>query len=172
MSEQEKEFYSKSADSKYGKKIKQFTRTKEAIIKLFFTLNGVAALIFIILIFIFLFKEGFRALEHIGLLDFISTTRVAADGTAKTIFEWYPTSDEPRYSLIPLILGTLMTAIPATIISTILGVAAGIYLSEIANPKWKEFLKPMIELVAGIPSVVVGCSVHEMGIGMFTGRMF
>ena len=107
MNEQEQEFYSKSVDSKYGKKIHKFTRTKESLIKLFFTLNGVAALIFIILIFIFLFKEGFRALEHIGLLDFLYSSRTAADGNVKTIFEWYPTSDDPRFSLVPLILGTL-----------------------------------------------------------------
>ena len=77
------------------------------------------------------------------LLDFLYTTRTGADGTTETVFQWYPTSEEPRYSLIPLILGTLLTAIPATILSTIFGVAAGIYLSEVANPKWKEFLKPI-----------------------------
>ena len=86
MIEQEKEFYSKSEDSKYGKRIKKFTRTKESLIKIFFTLNGVAALIFIILIFIFLFKEGFRSLEHIGLLDFLYTTRTGADGSTQTVF--------------------------------------------------------------------------------------
>ena len=82
-------------------------------------------------------------------------------------FEWYPTSTEPRYSLIPLILGTLLTAIPATIISTIFGVAAGIYLSEVANPKWKEFLKPLIELFAGIPTVVLGFIMLVIGASFF-----
>jgi len=167
MSEQEKEFYSRSAYSKYGKRIKKFTRTKESLIKFFFTLNGLAALIFIILIFVFLFKEGFRALEHIGLLDFLYTTRTGVDGAVETVYQWYPTSTEPRYSLIPLILGTLLTAIPATILSTILGVAAGIYLSEIANPKWKEFLKPLIELFAGIPTVVIGFIMLVIGASFF-----
>lgn len=163
----EEEFYSRSIDSKYGKRIKKFTRTKESLIKFFFAVNGMMALIFIILIFIFLFKEGFKALEHIGLLDFLFTTRTAADGTSETVFQWYPTSNEPRYSLIPLILGTLLTAIPATIISTIFGVAAGIYLSEVANPKWKEFLKPMIELFAGIPTVVIGFIMLVIGASFF-----
>jgi phosphate transport system permease protein len=167
MSEQEKEFYLKSADSKYAKKINKFTRTKESLIKIFFAINGAAALVFIILIFIFLFKEGFRALEHIGLLDFLYSSRTAADGSVKTIFEWYPTSDEPRFSLVPLILGTLLTSLPATIISSIFGVAAGIYLSEIANPKWKEFLKPMIELFAGIPTVVLGFIMLVIGASFF-----
>jgi len=167
MSEQEKEFYSKSGDSRYGKKIKKFTRTKESLIKFFFAVNGIMALIFIILIFIFLFKEGFKAMEHIGLLDFISTNRIGADGTSQRVYEWYPTSSEPRYSLIPLILGTLLTAVPATLISTLFGVAAGIYLSEIANPKWKEFLKPMIELFAGIPTVVLGFIMLVIGATFF-----
>ncbi len=167
MNEQEKQFYSKSLDSKYGKKIKKFTRTKESLIKIFFAINGAAALVFIILIFIFLFKEGFRALEHIGLLDFLYTNRVGTDGTTETVYQWYPTSTEPRYSLIPLILGTLLTSIPATIISTIFGVAAGIYLSEVANPKWKEFLKPLIELFAGIPTVVLGFIMLVFGASFF-----
>ena len=167
MSEQEKGFYSKSVDSKYGKKINKFTRTKESLIKFFFAANGIAALIFIILIFIFLFKEGFRALEHIGLLDFLYTTRTSSGGIKETVFQWYPTSDEPRYSLIPLILGTLLTSLPATMLSSIFGVAAGIYLSEIANPKWKEFLKPMIELFAGIPTVVLGFIMLVFGASFF-----
>ncbi|MFZ2323005.1 MAG: phosphate ABC transporter permease subunit PstC [Ignavibacteriaceae bacterium] len=167
MSEQETEFYSRAEESRYGKKIKKFTRTKESLIKLFFTINGVMALVFIILIFIFLFKEGFKALDHIGLLDFLYTTRTASDGSTETVYQWYPTSTEPRYSLIPLILGTLLTAIPATIFSTIFGVAAGIYLSEVANPKWKEFLKPLIELFAGIPTVVLGFVMLVFGASFF-----
>ena len=164
---EEKDFFSKSVESKYAKKIRRFTRVKESAIKIFFAINGTMALIFIILIFIFLFKEGFKALDHIGLLDFLYRNRVDASGTIEKVFQWYPTSEEPRYSLIPLIIGTLLTAIPATIISTILGVGAGIYLSEVANPKLKEFLKPMIELFAGIPTVVLGFIMLVVGASFF-----
>ena len=156
MTAKEKEFYSKAAGSKFSKKIGKATRIKESIISAFFAVNGAMALVFIVLIFIFLFKEGLQAIQHIGILDFIYFDRVQPDGSVTTVFEWYPTSEEPRFSLVPLILGTLLTAIPATILSTILGVAAGIYLSEIASLKWKEFLKPLIELFAGIPTVVLG----------------
>ncbi|NWF88759.1 MAG: phosphate ABC transporter permease subunit PstC [Ignavibacteriaceae bacterium] len=153
--------------SPFSKKIKQSTRIKESLIKYFFAINGTAALIFIILIFIFLFKEGFRAFEHIQLVDFIYHNRLAEDGTSSKVFEWFPTSDEARYSLIPLILGTLLTAIPATILSTILGVGAGIYLAEIANPKAKEILKPIVELFAGIPTVVLGFLMLVVGASFF-----
>ena len=125
------------------------------------------ALIFIILIFIFLFKEGFKALDHISLLDFLYLDRTDPSGTVEKVFQWYPTSDEPRYSLIPLLIGTFLTAFPATIISTLLGVGAGIYLSEVANPKLKEFLKPMIELFAGIPTVVLGFIMLVVGASFF-----
>jgi phosphate transport system permease protein len=164
---EEKDFFAKSANSKYAKKIRKFTRVKESAIKFFFAVNGTMALIFIILIFIFLFKEGLRALDHISLLDFIFLDRVDASGNVERVFHWYPTSEEPRYSLVPLILGTLLTAIPATIISTLLGVGAGIYLSEVANPRLKEFLKPMIELFAGIPTVVLGFVMLVIGATFF-----
>jgi phosphate transport system permease protein len=165
--DQETDFYNKAANSKYAKKIRKSTRIKEGFIKFFFAVNGAMALVFIILIFVFLFKEGFKALEHIGLIDFIFLDRPEFDGTVNRVYEWYPTSEEPRYSLMPLLLGTLLTALPATIISTIFGVAAGVYLSEIANPKFKEFLKPLIELFAGIPTVVLGFIMLVIGASFF-----
>lgn len=164
---QESDFFDKAGNSKYAKKIRKSTRVREGFIKFFFAVNGAMALVFIILIFIFLFKEGFKALDHIGLLDFISMNRQEFDGTVNRVYEWYPTSEEPRYSLIPLLLGTLLTALPATIISTLFGVAAGVYLSEIANPKFKEFLKPLIELFAGIPTVVLGFIMLVIGASFF-----
>ncbi|MFO7524399.1 MAG: phosphate ABC transporter permease subunit PstC [Ignavibacteriaceae bacterium] len=164
---QESDFFDKAANSKYAKKIRKSTRVREGFIKFFFAVNGAMALVFIILIFIFLFKEGFKALDHIGLMDFISMNRQEFDGTINRVYEWYPTSEEPRYSLIPLLLGTLLTALPATIISTLFGVAAGVYLSEIANPKFKEFLKPLIELFAGIPTVVLGFIMLVIGASFF-----
>ncbi|MFO7446663.1 MAG: phosphate ABC transporter permease subunit PstC [Ignavibacteriaceae bacterium] len=153
-------------NSPFAKRIKKSTRVREKIIKYFFAANGVMALVFIVLIFLFLFKEGFRALEHIGLLEFIYSDISYGEAVDK-VYEWYPTSEYARYSLVPLIIGTLLTAIPATIISTIFGIAAGIYLSEIANPKLKEFLKPLIELFAGIPTVVLGFIMLVVGASFF-----
>jgi phosphate transport system permease protein len=155
------------SDSSFGKKTTRFSRYKESLIKLFFTLNGLTALIFIILIFIFLFKEGIKAFSHIGLLDFIYTDRLDINNVVQRVYEWYPTSELARYSLVPLLGGTLLTAIPATIISTIFGVAAGIYLSEIAHPRFREFLKPAIELFAAIPTVVIGFIMLAIGATFF-----
>lgn len=157
-----------SIDSIFGKKISKKTRVKESLINIFFTICGATALVFIILIFIFLFREGIKALIHIGILDFIFSNKADVITQELTrVFEWYPTSENARYSLVPLILGSLLTAIPATIISTIFGVATGIYLSEIANPKFKEFLKPAIELFAAIPTVVLGFFMLVVGATFF-----
>lgn len=153
--------------SPFSKKISLRQRIKEQIIKLFFAANGAVALVFIILIFVFLFKEGIRAMDNIGLLDFIYYDKVQLNDSVTRLFEWYPTSSQERYSLVPLIIGSLLTAIPATILSTFFGVAVGVYLSEIAHPKAKEFLKPLIELFAGIPTVVLGFLLLAVGATFF-----
>lgn len=69
---------------------------------------------------------------------------------------WQPNSDNPKFSMLPLILGSLVVAIPATLIATLLGLGVAIYLSEVAGKKTREIIKPAIELLAGIPTVVLG----------------
>lgn len=83
--------------------------------------------------------------EKISLSDFFAGTK------------WYPTSaPAPIFGLIPLLLGTLLVSIGAIVLSLPFGMAVAIYLAEIANKRTREILKPVIELLAGIPSVVYG----------------
>jgi phosphate transport system permease protein len=71
--------------------------------------------------------------------------------------EWYPTATPaPQFGLLPLILGTLWVSIGAILLALPFGLAVGIYLAEIASMKLRNILKPLIELLAGIPSVVYG----------------
>lgn len=71
--------------------------------------------------------------------------------------EWLPTSTpSPLFGILPLILGTLLISIVAILIALPLGLGVAIYLSELAGKRTKQFMKPMIELLAGIPSVVYG----------------
>lgn len=71
--------------------------------------------------------------------------------------KWYPTSTPaPIFGLLPLLLGTLLVSLGAIILSLPFGLAVAIYLAEIANKRTRDFLKPIIELLAGIPSVVYG----------------
>lgn len=83
--------------------------------------------------------------EKISLGDFFGGTK------------WYPTSaPAPIFGLVPLLLGTLLVSIGAIALSLPFGVAVAIYMAEIANKRTREILKPIIELLAGIPSVVYG----------------
>lgn len=71
--------------------------------------------------------------------------------------KWYPTATPaPIFGLIPLLLGTLLVSFGAILLSLPFGVAVAIYLAEIANKRTRDYLKPVIELLAGIPSVVFG----------------
>ena len=70
---------------------------------------------------------------------------------------WYPTAEPAgQFGILPLILGSLMVVSGAVVISVPLGVACAVYLAEVAHPKVREALKPVLEILAGIPSVVFG----------------
>jgi phosphate transport system permease protein len=71
-------------------------------------------------------------------------------------YVWQPTSEEPKVSFWPIILGTLKATIVGLLFACPVGVAAALFSSEFAPPRLREFIKPVIELLAGIPSVVMG----------------
>ncbi|MFA6111483.1 MAG: phosphate ABC transporter permease subunit PstC [Candidatus Latescibacterota bacterium] len=132
-------------------------RVKEWLIERFLLLNGIASIAIIALIFLFLFREGVRALWEVPIADFFG--HVGEDpvsGAPIYKFMWQPVSEPEKFSLVPLILGSFLVAFPATLISTLFGVAVGIYLSEVAGTRTREILKPCVELLAGIPTVVLG----------------
>lgn len=119
-----------------------------------------SAIAAIILIFVFVAKET---------LPLITTSRFAKEVTLeKMIFAqewpgydtashvWQPVSDVPKYSLWPLFLGTLKVTFVAVVIAAPIGIAAAMYVSHLARPRVREWIKPVIELLAGIPSVVLG----------------
>ncbi|MEG1749844.1 MAG: phosphate ABC transporter permease subunit PstC [Tannerellaceae bacterium] len=87
---------------------------------------------------------------------------VLSDGTIKPSeffagTEWYPTATPaPVFGLLPLLLGTLLVSVGAIALSLPFGMAVAIYMAEIANQRTRNLLKPVIELLAGIPSVVYG----------------
>jgi len=71
--------------------------------------------------------------------------------------EWIPTSvPSPQFGVLPLVLGTLLVSLIAILIALPLGLGVAVYLSELANDKIRKILKPAVELLAGIPSVVYG----------------
>ena len=71
--------------------------------------------------------------------------------------QWYPTSDPiPSYGIWPMIVGTLMVTLGALLFAIPLGIATAIFMAEVADIRLRNFLKPLVELLAGIPSVVFG----------------
>ena len=71
-------------------------------------------------------------------------------------FIWQPVGNVPKYSMIPLFVGTLKVTLVSMVVAAPVGVAAAVFTSEFAPRRLKEVLKPTIELLAGIPSVVLG----------------
>ena len=118
--------------------------TKEKIIKNIFMMLGLTAIIILFLIMIFLFKEGLPVFKKVSLKGFIFGK------------EWYPTYDPPDFGIFPLIVASLAVSVVSTCIAVPLGVLSAIYISEIAHYRVKEIIKPMIELLAALPSVVLG----------------
>jgi phosphate transport system permease protein len=119
-------------------------KIKEFIIEKLILLCGLASVIFVALIFIFLLKEGLAVFKMVGIGDFLGGK------------SWYPISEPPRLGILPLILGSLWVTLGAAIISVPIGVGCAVYIAEIAPQKLKEVLKASIELLAAIPSVVLG----------------
>ena len=117
---------------------------KEFIIEKLILICGLASIFFVGLIFLFLLKEGLSVFKTIVPFKFILGK------------SWYPISDPPQFGILPLILGSLLVTLGAAIISIPIGVACAVYISEIAPLKIKEILKSGIELLAAIPSVVLG----------------
>jgi phosphate transport system permease protein len=102
---------------------------------------GFSSIGFVILIFLFLLREGMPTFFEVPLNNLFDT-------------RWYPTFD--LFGTLPLILGSILVTVAAVVMAVPLGVATAVYVREVA-PGWaREILKPMIEVLAGIPSVVLG----------------
>jgi len=104
----------------------------------------------IVLIFIFVFREALPVL-------FDRETMLEANlRKFFTIGPWQPVSGVPKYSFIPLLVGSLKATLIAVITAVPVAVLAALYTAEFAPRQVREFLKPIVELLAGIPSVVLG----------------
>ncbi len=116
-------------------------RWGELIIEGGIRVAGISSIVIIGLIFLFLLREGLPAFLDIPLRQLFGT-------------RWYPI--EGMYGLLPLLVGSLIVTVGAVAISLPLGLATAVYLGEIAPPWLREILKPIIEVLAGIPSIVLG----------------
>jgi len=117
---------------------------KEKSIHLVLFLAAIFATITVIFIIAFLFTEGGPAFRDVGV------------GTLVLGPEWVPTGYPPRFGGLPLVTGTLLVTMGAVAVCGPLGVACALFLSNVAAPRARRILKPAVELLAAIPSVVYG----------------
>ena len=118
---------------------------KEKLIHAFFFLNGILSVIVLLGIFILLLFTSIPAFQEIHLKDFLLGN------------QWNPTAyGEPQYGILPMLVSTFMVTIGALVIAIPLGIGTAAYLSDVASPRVREIAKPVVELLAGIPSVVIG----------------
>lgn len=122
----------------------QLRQVKEFFIEKAIFTAGILSIVFVVLIFTFLLKEGLALLKTYPLKDFLFGLK------------WYPISEPARFGVMPLLLGSLAVTLGAILISVPLGLASAIYIAEVA-PSWlKEILKATVEFLAAIPSIVLG----------------
>jgi phosphate transport system permease protein len=119
--------------------------------------TGIAALVLII---VFVAKEALNLFLDAQARDEASLSKMFLPQVTRpgrpAVFMWQPVSSVPKVSMIPLFIGTLKTTLVSMVVAVPVGVAAALFAAEFAPRRMRELLKPVIELLAGIPSVVLG----------------
>jgi phosphate transport system permease protein len=119
-------------------------QTVEKSMQAIFFIIATVSIGILVLIMLFLFKEGLPIFKTVSVKDFIFGQF------------WYPTSDPADFGIFSLIVASLVVTGVSGVFSIPLGVMTAIYLSEIARPRVGEIVKPVVELLAALPSVVIG----------------
>ncbi|HAV92424.1 TPA: phosphate ABC transporter permease subunit PstC [candidate division WOR-3 bacterium] len=119
-------------------------KTKEFLFKYITLAAASLSILFLMGIILSIFKEGLPLFNDINFSDFIFGRK------------WHPTDEPADLGIFPLISGSIFVTLGALLVGVPLGVGSAIYLSEIASTNVREALKPFIEILAGIPSVIYG----------------
>jgi phosphate transport system permease protein len=115
---------------------------KEKIMKLIFIIAAFVSILSVALICIFLFVKGVPAIAKIGLFNFLGGTK------------WQPSSN--TFGILPMIIGSLYVTAGAIVVGVPIGLLCAIFMAKFCPPKLHSILKPAIDLLAGIPSIVYG----------------
>lgn len=119
-------------------------RLRERSIELFLFLSACLAIVATAGIVFTLVYESWTFFKIVSLKEFLTST------------EWTPLFDNPRYGILPLVCGTVMTTVVALALAIPVGTISAIYLSEYAPSRFREIVKPIMELLAAVPTVVYG----------------
>jgi phosphate transport system permease protein len=124
------------------------------------TLIGLTGIAAVVLIFVFVAKEALPLLLDAAHSAEASLSKMFLPQVPRVgkppAFIWQPVSNIPKVSMIPLLLGTLKVTAVSMLIAVPVGVAGAVFASEFAPRRLREVLKPVVELLAGVPSVVLG----------------
>ena len=126
---------------------KHFTpkEAMEWIMKIIFLVCGFIAIAFVLLITVYLILSGLPAIREVGLVDFLFGTR------------WASTNDtDPAFGILPFILTSIYGTAGAILIGVPIGFLMSVFLAKVAPPKVASVIRPVVDLLAGIPSVVYG----------------
>lgn len=119
-------------------------RNKDELIRRIFFCIAASSILVLFLIMTFLFIEGLPIFKQVSFFKFVF-------GTA-----WYPTDDQPDFGILPMILGSLSVTFLSSLLAIPLGIMTAIYLAEIASPRMRSIVKPFVEMLQALPSVVIG----------------
>jgi phosphate transport system permease protein len=117
---------------------------KEHSVEFLIRISGFLIILFVILIFLFLAKDSFTFFKEYPIKDFLVGKK------------WLPISEPEEFGIIPLLIGSLYVTVCAALIVIPLGVGTAMFIAEIAPPSLKNILKSLVEILAAIPSVVLG----------------
>ena len=116
----------------------------EEVMKLIFFICGFIAIAFVLVITIYLVISGLPAIREVGLVDFLFGT------------EWASTAEEPKFGILSLILTSVYGTAGAIIIGVPIGFLMAVFLSKVAPRRVANVIRPVVDLLAGIPSIVYG----------------
>ena len=124
--------------------MKQKLRPLEVFMNLLFFVCGLIAVVFVLFISIYLIVSGLPAIREIGLVDFLLGT------------EWASTAAEPKFGILPFILTSIYGTAGAIVLGVPVGFMTAVFLAKVAPPRLASLVRPAVDLLAGIPSVVYG----------------
>ena len=123
---------------------RRWQRSRERVIEVLLFLCAFSAVAITAAIIAVLLLESATFFERVPLWTFLTDT------------QWTPLFENPRYGILPLVSGTVTTSAVALLLAVPLGTITAIYLSEFARPRVREVVKPVLELISGVPTVVFG----------------
>jgi phosphate transport system permease protein len=131
--------------SKAGRsQARRWLRMRERLIEALLFAAALSAVLITAAIVVILLRESSTFFSHVSLREFLTGR------------EWTPLFENPKYGIAPLVAGTITTSLVALLVAVPLGTVMAIYLSEFAQPRVREVVKPLLELISGVPTVVFG----------------